>query len=239
VAAKWQTTADPKAPAEAVRFFKQKVPLLSAEFLKLRYEARQRAFTVASATRLDQVNDVMQGIARAIEKGESFEKFKRELVDKLGQSWGTKGYALESIFRTNVQSAYSAARWRGANRPENKDARPIGKFNALADGRLCPICADCDGVTLPLDDDWWQSHNPLLHNSCRCEIDTLRPDEADKMTDFEDLPGDVAAEGFGTPASLDDWEPSLDNKNADAVEIFRTKLEEVDFSGVALPNWEE
>ena len=235
----WNASADPKAPAEAVRFFKQKVPLLSAEFLKLRYEARQRALTVASASRLDQVNDVLKGITRALEKGESFEKFKRGLSDKLVQSYGKRGYALEAIFRTNVQGAYSAARWRGANRPENKEARPIGKFNALEDGRLCPTCADCDGVTLPLDDDWWQSHQPLLHTSCRCEIDTLRPDEANKMTDFEDLPGDVAAEGFGTPASLDDWEPDLTNKDADAVEIFRTKLEEVDFSGVALPSWEE
>ena len=232
----WKVTADPHRPEDALRFFQEKVPLTPEAYRSLRTEARQRAFTVAHATRLDQVNDVLKGVESAIAHGDSFDKFKRRITDRLGQAWGNKGFALETVFRTNVQASYSAGRLASAMRPDNLAARPIARFNALEDGRLCPVCGACDGVTLPLDDEWWKFHMPVLHQNCRCEMDPLRPDEA-KLTKPDEIPRPDVAEGFGTPADLSDWAPDLSTKDPDAAMIYRQKLE--DLPPAAIPALED
>ena len=222
----WTISVDPTEPEEAIKALRQRVAMLPAEFYALDAKAKQRAFTVSEATRLDQVNDVLSALERAIRDGLTLAQFKREIKDRLGQAWGGKGYALEAVFRTNVQQAYSVARYHGARRPENIRARPYGRFNALEDGRICDTCGDCNGVTLPLDDAWWETHQPVLHVSCRCQVDTLRPDEVDELTKFEDLPNVDIDDGFGGVDELDDWSPKLDNKDREAADIFQQRTAE-------------
>jgi SPP1 gp7 family putative phage head morphogenesis protein len=232
----WSVKADAKAPKPALDFFKAKVPLLPADYRALNAKDKQRAFSVAHAVRLDQVNDVMKGIERAIAKGDSFETFKRGVKDQLNQAWGANGYALKNVFLTNVMSAYSAGNWRGITRPEAKAARPLGRYSAVGDDRTCPICGPCDGVTLPLDDPFWQENNVPQHMSCRCEIEALRADEGE-VTDPDDLPDVEAQDGFGIPAEIGEFEPDLASKDKDAAAIYLKQSVEQDFTFVP-PGWE-
>ncbi len=192
------------------------------EFYVLDAEARNRAFTVSGVAELDLVSDVWRAIDSAVANGETLADFKTRVAADLESMWGGSNPArLETIFRTNVQSAYSTGRYIQNNKPEVKATHPFSKFSAILDGRTTDICEECDGTILPTDDPWWADHQPPLHFNCRSDVSALTPEEAEELG-VDDAPPAVDPDsGFGVPGAAPDFD--LAGRPPDLVSIYEMK----------------
>jgi len=191
---------------EAVRWFRAKVSLTRPEWNELSEAARQRAFTVSDVAQLDLVADVWKAIDHAVAQGTTLQDFKDTIGQKLKAEWaGTvenPGWRLETIFRTNIQSAYASGRYEQATDPDVVDERPYWMFDAIMDSRTTPICEECDGTILPADDPWWKTHLAPLHFNCRSGFTTLTRDQAEAMGIAPQGPSKSAQTGFGAVPEL-------------------------------------
>jgi SPP1 gp7 family putative phage head morphogenesis protein len=200
---------DPADFDEAVRAFRKRVPMPDWQWDALTQAEREFAFKVSGVAQADLVTEAWEAIDRALTEGTTLEAFKLEVGGQLEAAWGRADPArLETIFRTNTQSAYNGGRHEILSHPEVKKARPFWRFDGAADARQCDDCDPLDGVILPADDPFWHTHQPPLHHQCRCVITPLSDEEADDEGVTEDVPNVEVDEGFGRPPSAGgDWEP--------------------------------
>jgi len=198
-----ETSTDPLAPAEAIAYFKAKVP--AADWETIESAENEIAFKVAGIADLDVLDDVYAALEKALAEGASFEDFKADVGARLEDAWGgdekNPGWRLENIFRTNLQSAYQAGHYQQAQ--EQKDDRPYGMLDVIEDSSTSEICSDLDaeigGQAIPLDDPIWDTAYPPNHYECRSTVITLTEDEAREMGILDDPPDVEVAEGFDHP----------------------------------------
>ena len=210
---------------EATAAIRKRVPVKRDEWDTLTTEEREHAFTVSNVTEMRVLQDVLDGVDRAIDQGSTLDEFKDEIASDLIESWGGEiPGRIETIFRTNVLTSYAEGRHAVNSAPAVKEARPFWRFDEVADDRECEVCADCSGVVLPADDPFWSDHHPPLHFNCRCTVTALSPDEAADEGIDEAGPDVDADEGFGEEPSAEgkDWEPDLSGLDPD----LRAALEE-------------
>lgn len=221
----WAASADPVDFDEAIAWHRDRVHLTKAQWDKLVAYAKKKAFTVAGVAQLDMVSEVWRAIDRALDQGTTLTDFKKAIGEHLQNAWqGTvaaPGSRVETIFRTNVQLAYSAGRYEQA--VEVKDERPYWMFDALLDSRASEICEECDGTVRPADDPWWRTHQPPLHHNCRSSLTTLTPERAGERGVSKRGPAVPARDGFGQPPSQDDWEPDASAYPRELWSAFKSK----------------
>jgi len=113
-------------------------------------------------------------------------------------------YTGNTIFRTNVQTAFSHGRVRQMSDPAVLALRPFWLFDALIDGRQTDICEARNGVLLPATDPWWRENTPPLHFCCRSGIRSLRKSQAARRGGERrpDLDIEPPGDGFGAAPSL-------------------------------------
>lgn len=195
------TPPSPTHPAAALTWLRDRLAMTPEAFAALEAVAKKRAFTVAGATHLDLIASVQTAIESALEQGTTFEDFKASVGDKLKDEWqgsvAAPAARLETIYRTNVQSAYQAGRFAEATQPDTLMLRPFWQFDAVADGRTTPECKRANGVVLAASDPWWSRNLPPLHFNCRSTFHPLRRREAERLGVTVATPPDGAAEGFG------------------------------------------
>lgn len=176
-------------PEAAVEFFRAKGLELTWNWHDQWRDAHSRAFTVAKLARLDILEDIQDGVQRALDTGESEAEFKKRMGALLQQKgwWGKKivvgadGQAevvregsprrLSVIFRTNLQSAYMAGRWKQFA-GEAAEA-PYVQYIAVMDGRTRPAHAAFHGKVFRIDDPVWKVIAPPNGINCRCRIRNL------------------------------------------------------------------
>lgn len=206
---------DPDAYDAAIAWFRDRVPLGADEYAGLIEAERAYAMTIAGVAQADLVADVYDALERAVRDGTTLEEFQAEVGDRLVAAWGgsvaNPPARLETIFRTNVQSAYGRGRYRQMRAPAVKRERPYWLFDGVEDDRQSEICEPLSGTIRPADDPWWASHQPPLHFNCRSTVQALSPEEAEEEGGADDsAPRVDAQDGFGT---VDD-----DSDAADAVD---------------------
>ena len=203
--------ATPVKFREAIAAWRKRDPMSSDDYDALEEGEADHAWTVAAAAQADLVADVFDAIESAIENGDTLEDFQDTVSDRLAEAWGGPNPArIETIFRTNVNSAYNEGRHAIFSAPKVKEARPYFRFDVIDDDRLDDVCADCGGVILPQDDPWWDEHLPPLHFNCRCSFTALSEDEARDAGGADDEGPDADADdGFGDAPNEDgeDWQP--------------------------------
>ena len=241
----WAATADPKKPAEAVKFFQSKRPVGSAELGKLSAKARQKAFTVASVAHADVLQSVFDEIERAITDGTSFDDFAAQVGDKLESEWGKPDSGrLETIFRTNVQSAYSAGRHARLTDPDVAQAYEYWMYDAVLDSRTSEICRSLDGTIVRADSDWWEGRHAPCHFGCRSVITPLTREDAEARGITKTPPTTLAADGFGARPAIDHaveaerWKPEVVNYDP-AIQDALDKLLPTGTMLTALADWNE
>ena len=153
---------------EAIQYLKDKVSLTPEEFYKLDAKARFKAFTVAKLTGLDAIERVKQILIKSPTKEDFIKNVQKdELLRKVGFHKENPFY-LETVYRTNITSAYNAGRWAQIER--NKDIIKYLRYVAIDDDRTTPICRALNGTTLPPDDSFWKKYTPPQHFNCRSTI---------------------------------------------------------------------
>lgn len=174
---------------EAIAFWRGKVPMTREEFDELAEQMQARAFYVSGLTRVDQVEAVQAAILQALEDGTTFEAFKASIPEIIAQeNWS--GVRLQVIYRTNVQSAYMAGRYRQMTDPAVAEARPYWQYSAIDDGRTRPAHRAMDGRVFRSDNPVWDVWYPPNGYRCRCGVRTLsaREIERDGLTVEDDDP---------------------------------------------------
>ena len=202
----WRVSADPLRFEEASKWFREKIPLTKEEWTTLQEDARRRGFFISGVTYLDLLADVWFYILEAIDKGVPYGEFAKAVGPKLAAAWGQpRPYHLENVFRTNIQSAYSAGRWKQLQDPAVRQSRPYWMFDAVLDSRTTTICKSRNGVVRPADDPWWKANWPPLHYQCRSGVRALTQEEATKRGISTELPEEPPLEGFGGAPGEGDW----------------------------------
>lgn len=220
----WKVDADVADPKAAIEHFRSLVPMTADEYEFLDSEAQKQAFVVSGVVQLDLVSEIYNAIDDAIANGATLEDFKKAVSASVKDAWSAgselDAHRLETIFRTNVQSAYMAGRYAEHTDPEALEDRPYWQYDATDES--CDVCEPCDGVVLPAEDPWWNSHHPILHPNCACDVDAISHDDAKERGIDKAGPDVEAADGYGDPRAKPDLEP----EKADYPEPLWSEFEE-------------
>ena len=161
--------AEPVPPDAAIEFWKQRAKLTDEEAKALGEGAKQRAFYVTGLARRDLVQLVSDGIEEALKDGETLADFKKRIVAAI-QAQGWHDYRVENIFRTNMQTAYSAGRYKKMQAV--KASRPYWQYIAVMDRRVRPSHAILHKKVYPAEHEFWASNSPPNGLRCRCGVRT-------------------------------------------------------------------
>jgi SPP1 gp7 family putative phage head morphogenesis protein len=195
---------DPSRWRDAQEWFQKRRPVIRNGATQTVRDAQARAFRVAGITSVNLVTEVHQAIDDAIANGTTLDEFKKRVGAKLAEEWGApNARRVETIFRTNVQSAYNAGRYAEMTRPAVLAVRPFWKYVAILDGRTTTTCAPLNGVIAKHDDAFWESHFPPLHFNCRSTVVSLSRGETERAGGAKKPPeAKPPGEGFGTRPDL-------------------------------------
>ena len=181
----WAASFDPVDFEQAFSFFRGRVAMSREAADQLTLEARQRAFWVSHIAEADVIQDVYGSLERALTDGTTFEQFQDDVAADLLTRWVDDKrvpnplWRLETIFRTNLQTAYGAGRLEQLNDAAILRARPYWMYDALIDGRTSSICQEFSGTILPADSPWWFSRFPPNHYNCRSSVRSLTQSQVD------------------------------------------------------------
>lgn len=175
-------------PDAALEFWQWRAKLTDEEAKVLGEGTRHRAFYVSGLARHDLVMLVSDGIEEALKNGETLETFKERIAEAI-RTQGWHDYRVENIFRTNMQTAYAAGRYKKMQAV--KKSRPYWQYMAIMDRRVRPSHAILNGMVYPADHEFWKTNYPPNGFRCRCGVRSLSARQVKRMglEVQEEMPG--------------------------------------------------
>ena len=170
---------------EAIKILKGQDVDTSGDWEAMMAFSGDRAFVISHVVNADILQDMLDGLTKALEEGTPFEEFKKNARDLLARrGWTgadaddeagqtadlTEAWRLELIYRNNLQNALNAGRRTG--QLNVMDRRPYSVYSSVRDNHTTDECKGRDGVVLPTDDAWWDKNYPQNHHLCRGKVYT-------------------------------------------------------------------
>lgn len=171
-------------PKAALDYIKQKRLAPAFSYKDVWNEEHASAFTVAKAMQVDVLSDIKGAVETAIENGETFESFKKNLKPKLVEKgwWGRKtmtdpltGHTvdaqlgsdrrLRTIYSTNLRSAYQKGVY---DRTMDSPAHPYLMYRIGPSKNHREPHLRWNGLILPKDAPFWNIHFPPNGYGCKC-----------------------------------------------------------------------
>ena len=176
------------APQEVIDFVKGKSLTPSFSYQDIWKEEHMTAFTVAKAMQYDILSDVRGAVLKSIEDGTTLREFQKELTPLL-QKRGWWGKSVETdpldgkrkkvtlgtprrlkvIYDTNTRMAFT--RGQCTRIQDTKETLPYLLYY------VGPVKTEhraehlaWDGLCLPVDDPFWQTHMPINAYGCKCGV---------------------------------------------------------------------
>lgn len=159
-------------PEKAVEYLASKGLKITNSWRDMLRDAHNKAFTVAGIAKLDILQDIKDKLLSAMNEGISITDFANSLEDVLPK------YRLNTIYRTNLQSAYMAGRRESMLRATN--THPYWMYVAVMDKDTRPSHALLNGKVYPADDEFWDYYFPPIDYNCRCRVRPLTPSEVER-----------------------------------------------------------
>lgn len=201
--------------AEQVAFFRNKLGNLvpTARWDDLKRSGHDTGFMVAGAAKADLLADLAVAVDRAVTEGKSIEAFRKDfraIVQQRGwHGWTGEGSAkMEAwrtriIYTTNANTAYAAGRYA--------QLQAFGFWiyrHSDAVNHPRPQHVSWNGLTLPKDHPFWQSHYPPNGWLCHCYVVGTRSAQGAKRlggNPDKSLPDgwDAIDPKTGAPAGID------------------------------------
>ena len=188
---------DPVPPPEASAFLANKGLRPSFHWRDVEPEEHAVAFTVAKAMQADLLEDIRQAVEAALDEGNTFAQFKRELRPVLEAKgwWGRREMVdprtgeqmlaqlgsprrLRTIYRANLRAARAAGQWERIER--TKEALPYLQYRLGPSERHRPHHEAKEGLILPVDDPFWDAWMPPNGWGCKCWVRQLSPGQAER-----------------------------------------------------------
>lgn len=191
---------------EQVAFFRGKLGNLipTEKWTDVWKSAHDTGFMVAGAAKADLLSDFAAAVDRAISEGKSIQAFRQDfdaIVDKHGWSYrGEYNWRTRTIYRTNMASSYAAGRLAQLKSGGFKYWM-YRHSDSVASPR--PLHVSWNGLTLPADDPWWNTHYPPNGWGCQCYVVGVSRAVGERLGGrFEPAPDD-GAEPDGRPKGID------------------------------------
>ena len=216
---------------KAVKFLRGRKALPKDVYMKLDDEARAKAFTVSGYTALEVLQEFSDALADAVEQGKTKDDFLKEMNTFLAD----RGYEAmnpwksDTIFRTNIQSAYNAGHYQSMTSPETLRLRPYWQYDAVNDAHTRPSHLAMDGRVFPADSEVWNTWFPPNGFRCRCTVKTLskRQVEARGLKVEQTAPeGLMPDPHFSTNPAKVRFEPDLKDYPAPLVKAYLNRENE-------------
>ena len=173
-------------PQGALSYIKQKKLTPAFSYKDVWNEEHATGFTVAKAMQTDVLFDMKTAVEKAIENGETFDSFRKNLAPTLQAKgwWGKKRMTdpvtgrevnaqlgsnrrLKTIYQTNLRSAYQKGSY---DRAMDSPTHPYLMYRLGPSQNHRDEHEKWNGLTLPKDDPWWNSHLPPNGYGCKCYI---------------------------------------------------------------------
>lgn len=147
---------------EAVKYFKERVPVSASVFYRIAEKYRGLAFTVGGYTKAQILKRFYDEILAALEDGNTLSEFRSRMNEFL-TSEGYEGLdplQADLIFRTNIQTAYNVGHYEQMTDPGVMKLRPYWQYDAVNDAHTRPSHLAMDGRVFPADSAVWDSWFP-------------------------------------------------------------------------------
>lgn len=161
--------------SEQIEFFRRKLSLPTNNWTDIYTKEHDWAFVVAGANRDDILTGFRQAIDKAISNGTTLQAFRKDfdkIVEATGWQYnGGRNWRSRIIYETNLRQSYNAG--REAQIQLEKKFRPYKRYNHNDSTHPRPQHQAWDGMILPVDDPWWDTHSPANGWGCKCSVETL------------------------------------------------------------------
>ena len=177
----------PLPPAEAIEYFRQKGFAIGFDYRVVWQAQHQAAFTVAKVMQLDLLQDIRAEVDRALAEGTTLREFQQRLTPTLQERgwWGRQERLdpltgevrevqlgsprrLKTIYDTNLRTAHSEGQWQRIQ--DRKESFPYLQYDGANSEHPRLQHRAWDGLVLPVDDPFWQSHMPVKAWGCKCRV---------------------------------------------------------------------
>lgn len=174
---------------EAIADFRARRIMTPAAFKLLEDGARRKAFSIAGMVKRDLLATAHAELLRQIDgsqrathrdpntgkwiyEGPNFREFKTFVRDRLESAGWTPANPshVETVFRTNVMSAYAGGRVAQMKSPAVVDRMPYWQIRGVSDSRQRPTHKAALGIVLPANHAFWKSAYPPFGYNCRCRV---------------------------------------------------------------------
>lgn len=142
-------------------------------------ELRARAFTITGIEAANTLQRARDTIAE-LPAGKPWAEVKGDLLAQISPYFGEEGEAerrADLLIRTHGFQAFNASNYRVAQ--EDADTTHL-QYLATEDSHVRASHLALNGVILPKDDPFWQTHTPPWEWGCRCRIRAINPDLLDE-----------------------------------------------------------
>lgn len=163
---------------EAVDYLLSKQIVTRPEFNRMADDAKANAFLITGDLTTETIEGVRNALAENIAKGADFRAFRREVGARLETS-GIGAGRLETIFRNNVQSAFTVGQERLLADPIVDELFPYQEYFATHDARSRAEHRQLETLGIQntgiyrRDDPFWNYFSTPWAFNCRCTTNVL------------------------------------------------------------------
>ncbi|MCK5740573.1 MAG: minor capsid protein [Chlorobi bacterium] len=175
-------------PEKAVEYFEEKGIKISGNWQEIADACKENAFTLSRVKSLDLLTDFKNALETALKEGHSAAEFRQNIKNMLqDKGWLAKqetpdnlksAHRLNNIYRTNMQNAFSAGRYKQSM--GDQDAFPYVIFYSTIDKKTTKECDFLHKKAMSLDDAKLNKFYPPGHYQCRRRA--VSADSADLKT---------------------------------------------------------
>lgn len=157
-------------------------------FDALRPELKARAFVVTGIEDMKVVGRIRDAIAK-VPQGGSWDEAKDSVLAELAPYYDEQQAEIRGtiLMRYHVFQAYGSAHWHQLQ--ATGDVFTHWQYLTFGDDKVRASHKALDGLVLPKDHPFWDTHFPPWEYNCRCQVRGVMPEEVAEMEDEDaDLP---------------------------------------------------
>ncbi len=198
---------EPLSPDAAYRWFTSLRPMTPTAFATLSDALGVTAFRVARVESDTLLGAIKDALARGLKDGTTFRDFLGQVNDVFARAGVTRlnPFHLDTVFRTNLKTAYEAGRFEQFQDPDVAPFFPFFQYHAVMDVRTRPNHAAMNGRIYATSNAIWSVWYPPCGFNCRCTVTAVSAAEARQrgLTESDPPPAWLQPDpGFGgTPVA--------------------------------------